>query len=258
MGYALKYILEIPVLVFAAAFVAQWLSARVGDFFRKRWRSLPEVERKDLDLVLTASLTLLALIIGFSFSMAISRYDQRKNYEEAEANAISTEYVRADLLPQADAPNFRGLLRKYIEQRVLFYMTGDERKLQQIDANTTKLQSELWSIVRAAGLAQPNPVIALSVAGMNGVINAQGYTQAAWSNRIPIAAWGLMAAIAVFCNLLLGYVSHKSGSLLFLVLPLAVSVSFFLIAEIDSPRGGVIRVLPHNLIGLAQSLDAKQ
>ena len=53
--------------------------------------------------MINASLTLLALIIGFSFSMAVSRYDQRKNYEEEEANAIGTEYVRVDLLPAEDA-----------------------------------------------------------------------------------------------------------------------------------------------------------
>jgi len=57
--------------------------------------------------VLAASLTLLALIIGFSFSMAVSRYDQRKNYEEAEANAIGTEYLRANLLPADDATRVR-------------------------------------------------------------------------------------------------------------------------------------------------------
>jgi hypothetical protein len=120
----LKDIIDIPILVFAVAFVGQWLSARLGDFFRKRKRSLQEIERKDLDIVLTAALTLLGLIIGFSFSMAISRYDQRKNYEEAEANAIGTEYVRADFLPAADAAKLQSLLAKYTGQRVLFFTTG--------------------------------------------------------------------------------------------------------------------------------------
>jgi hypothetical protein len=252
----LKDLIDIPILVFAAAFFGQWLSARLGDYFRKRKRSLQEVERKDLDIVLTAALTLLGLIIGFSFSMAISRYDQRKNYEEAEANAIGTEYLRADLLAAADAAKLRSLLAKYTGQRVLFYTASDKRELQRIDADTINLQEQLWSIVRAAGTAQPTPVLALAIAGMNDVLNAEGYTHASWSNRIPFAAWGLMAAIAVCCNFLLGYVSHRPGRLLFLVLPLAVSVSFFLIAEIDSPRGGVIRVAPHNLIRVSQPLNA--
>ena len=91
-------ILDHPFILFLVFLLAQWGAAYLGDFFR-RWRPLKKDEREDFDTVLTATLTLLALIIGFSFSMAVSRYDQRKNYEEAEANAIGTEYVRADLLP---------------------------------------------------------------------------------------------------------------------------------------------------------------
>jgi hypothetical protein len=89
---------------------------------------------------------------------------------------------------------------------------------------------------------------------MNDVLNSQGYTQAAWWNRIPFAAWALMAAIAICCNLVIGYSAHGKRNLVFLVFPLAVSISFFLIADIDSPRGGIIRVLPQNLISLSQSL----
>jgi hypothetical protein len=92
---------------------------------------------------------------------------------------------------------------------------------------------------------------------MNDVLNSQGYTQAAWWNRIPIAAWGLMSLIAMLCNLLLGYGRKSSGILLSIVLPLAVSISFFLIADIDSPRGGVIRIWPQNLYALTGSLKAQ-
>jgi hypothetical protein len=74
-------------------------------------------EREDLDIVQTAILTLLALIIGFSFSMAVSRYDLRKTYEEAEANAIGTEYLRADLLPGESVTAVRDLIRKWLDLR---------------------------------------------------------------------------------------------------------------------------------------------
>ena len=149
------------------------VSARLGDFFRRR-RQLQEVEREDFGIVLTASLTLLGLIIGFSFSMAVSRYDQRKNYEEAEANAIGTEYLRADLLPAADAARVRELSAKYIDQRVVFYTSREERELEPTRASFARLQSELWSTVRV----------------MNDVFNSEGYTQSAWTNRIPIEAMG--------------------------------------------------------------------
>jgi hypothetical protein len=90
---------------------------------------------------------------------------------------------------------------------------------------------------------------------MNDVLNSQGYTQAAWLNRIPFAARVLLAAIAIVCNLLLGYGARRTSTL-FMVLPLVVSASFFLIADIDSPRVGLILVRPQNLASLSQSLHA--
>src|SRR5258708_11266053 len=110
---------DYPVLVFALSFFTLWLSAQIGASVLRRRQSLGEGVREDFGVILAATLTLLGLIIGFSFSMAVNRYDQRKNLEEAEANAIGTEYVRADLLPPADAARVRALLRSYVDQRVL-------------------------------------------------------------------------------------------------------------------------------------------
>jgi hypothetical protein len=100
--------------------------------------------------------------------------------------------------------------------------------------------------------------MALTVAGMNDVLNAQGYTQAAWWNRIPTAAWWMMALIAACCNAMVGFRAHgrKGHGALLLILPLVLSIAFMLIADIDSPRGGVIRVVPRNLNALAGSLQA--
>ena len=248
--------MNFPRLVFVVSLIVLWLSACLGHLICHRLRPLKEEEREDFGIVQAAILTLLGLLIGFAFSMAISRYDQRKNYEEAEANAIGTEYLRADLLPPTDAARVRDLLRNYLDQRILFYTTRDERQLERIDAATDQLQTALWSTVQVRTVALPTPMVALAVSGMNDVLNSQGYTQAAWRNRIPVAAWGLMAAIAIGCNLLIGYAARRMGRVFFLVLPLAVSISFFLIADIDSPRRGLIHVEPQNLISLSQSLHA--
>jgi hypothetical protein len=100
--------------------------------------------------------------------------------------------------------------------------------------------------------------MALVVAGMNDVLNSRGYTQAAWRKRIPLAAWTLMLAIAICSAALVGAGADgaKSRSHLLVVLPLVISITFFLIADIDSPRRGVIRVIPQNLLSLAESLRA--
>jgi len=140
----------------------------------------------------------------------------------------------------------------------LFYRTRNEQQLRQINANTAQLQSELWAAVKTPAAAQPTCVVALAISGMNDVLNSQGYTQASWWNRIPLAAWGLMTVIAICCNLLVGYGARhpETEGILMLILPIVVSISFFLIADIDSPRHGVILVQPQNLVSLAQSLQA--
>jgi len=248
---------DYPPLVFLVSFVAMWFATWAGGLVSS-WRPLKEEVRSDYSGILGGTIGLLALIIGFSFSMSISRYDQRKNLEEEEANAIGTEYLRADFLPQAEAAQARELLKSYLDQRILTYTTRDREERRRIDAVTAKLQSDLWSAVRAPAAAQPTALTGLVASGMNDVLNSQGYTQAAWLNRIPRAAWFLMISIALGCNALIGYgvrsATRERG--LRLVLPLFLAVSFMLIADIDSPRGGVIRLSPVNLQSLAASLAA--
>jgi hypothetical protein len=145
------------------------------------------------------------------------------------------------------------LLTDYLNQRISFYITFDERRVEQINASTVRLQRDLWSAVQAAAAAQPTPVVALTVSGLNDVLNSEGYTQASWWNRIPIAAWTLIGLIAICSNVLFGYLAHgeRKSKLLF-VLPLIVAISFLFIADLDSPRRGVIRVHPHNLMSVSR------
>lgn len=247
-----------PLLVLALSFLLLWLSTRVGATLLRRKRKLQESMREDFGTILTTTLTLSGLIIGFTFSMAIGRYELRKTYEEAEANAIGTEYVRVDLLPVPQADTLRPLLRQYVDERVLFYTARGAEQIREIAGRTAQLQTRLWSTVAGTAATQPTPVVALALAGMNDVLNSQGYTQAAWWNHIPQAAWMLMIAISVIAHMMIGFgtQSAKAESALFAVLPLVVSISFMLIADIDSPRAGIIRVKPQNLIAVAESMRA--
>jgi hypothetical protein len=251
IGVMLNY----PRLLFLVSIVVLWVAAHGGAMLRS-WRPLNADERDDFSIVQAACLTLLGLVIGFTFSMAISRYDQRKDYEEAEANAIGTEYIRAELLPATNAAVVRGQLRDYLGIRILFYRSRSEDELQRINVDTARLQGEMWSAVLMPALAQPSPLIVLAVAGMNDVLNAQGNTQAAWWNRIPTSAWALMIAIAVCCNVLVGYGvrSARANAGVLFVLPGIISISFLLIADVDSPRNGFMHVIPRNLVSLSEGL----
>jgi hypothetical protein len=247
-----------PLAVLLVSLAGLSLSAWIGATGFASLREQVARHKDEFNVIQGATLTLLALIIGFTFSMALGRYDQRKNYEEEEANAIGTEFLRAELLPAAEAAKVKSLLRQYLDQRVLYYTTRDNEKLAKVVDATTKLQNEMWATVKAPALANPNALTGIAVAGMNDVINSQGYTQAAWANRIPVAAWTLLGIIAVATTMLVGIGMRREAgfSRLLIILPAVIAIAFFFIADIDSPRRGVIRVTPQNLQSLAESLRA--
>jgi hypothetical protein len=189
--------------------------------------------------------------------MAIDRHDQRELLEESEANAIGTQYLRADLLPPKLAEATQDLLNQYLDQRILFYTKKSYEQVQEINQKTEAIQQALWSGILPIARSNQSPTIALAVSGMNDVFNSQGYVQAAWWNRIPNTAWALMTAIAICANLLVGFGARnfKKNIALFMIFPFVIAVSFFLIADIDSPRGGVIRIEARNLITLKHALN---
>jgi hypothetical protein len=141
----------------------------------------------------------------------------------------------------------------------VFYETSDEQLLQQINTSTSQLQTQLWSAVKAPSATQSTPVMALVVSGMNGCIEFSRVHTGAWWNRIPVGAWGLMLSIAISSNLLVAYGARgaKAGVIRALVLPFVLAIAFFFIADIASPRRGVIRVRPQNLISVAQSMTRR-
>jgi hypothetical protein len=233
------------------------LAVWFGNAILSRYRTKDTETSEDLGIIQTATLTLLALIIGFTFSMAIDRHDQRELLEESEANAIGTEYLRADLLPPELAVSTRGLLNQYLDQRILFYTKNSHEQAQEIAQKTEAIQQTLWNGILPIARNNQSPMITLVVSGMNDVFNSQGYVQAAWWNRIPNTAWVLMMAIAICANILVGFGARnfKKNIALFMIFPFVIAVSFFLIADIDSPKGGVIRIEARNLITLKNALN---
>jgi hypothetical protein len=251
----MTWLLDHPWWLFLVTILVLWLSAYAGKFWSHSLRrQMDEDMRSDFTLVETATLTLLGLIIGFSFSMAAGRYDERKKLEEGEANAIGTEYLRVEVMPPEVSAKAKAQLREYTALRIRFYQSQNRDEVNAIRAETDKLDGEMWSGVSGPAAAQPTPVVALAVSGMNDVLNSEGYAQAAWWYRMPLEAWILMAVIAVSCTMMIGFGAKRPEPRLMVVLPLVVAVAFLLISDIDSPRGGLIRVVPVNLLRLQAGL----
>lgn len=246
---------DYPMLTFAATLLVLTAAVYLGAWLT-HGLTVHEEQRGHLSQITGASLSILALLIGFSFSAAISRYDLRKSCEQEEANAVASEYDLAGLLPDADASQLRVDLRRYIDLRVAFYEAKSQADVPPIRAQREKLEGEMWAIVYRNVEASKSPIMAQVVSGLNAVTSRPGYSQAAALDRIPTAAWTLIAMLAVLCCVLLGYGTQTGKPVaLRLVVPAFVALCFFFIATLDSQRRGMIRVLPENLIRVQHSIE---
>ncbi|KXV03357.1 hypothetical protein CR51_17860 [Caballeronia megalochromosomata] len=246
-----------PEVLFVVLLVLFIGAVAFGAFVLRRFAVLPADDREDFNIIQTSTLTLLALLVGFSLSMAVNRYDLRKTLEESEANAIGTEYSRADLASAAVGAKIKSALVRYTKLRLANYRTRAPEALAKIVSDTTNVETELWQLATQVAKDQPTPIGALVVAGMNDVLNSQDYSEAARINHIPLGAWYLMIVIALLGCVMQGYGAKGKlrKGLLIMILPATVALSLALIADIDSPKGGLIRVEPRDLARLMQSLE---
>ncbi len=251
------WLVDHPMLFFAATLVLFLGCTRAGVLARLHGPKLTSADRSEFDLVRNAMFTLFGLIVGFAIAMAVSRYDLRKTLEESEANAIGTEAVRLDFMPAATAANARALLRTYAEERVAFYNSREAGGPERNAADTAATMNALWASIAPVTAANPTPVTALVASGMNDVLNSYGYTLAAWRNRLPIEVWLLLIAVACGCNFLIGFGAERLSTANHAILPITASLAILLIADVEGPHNGFVRVDAANLIEAAAAIRGR-
>ena len=220
----------------------------------------PEDE-KDAPLgeMVGATLALLAFLLAFTFGLAASRYDTRRQLLLDEANAIGTTYLRAALLPEG-AGDIRPLLRQYVDLRLEAARAHDlARNLRRADA----VQRQLWA--RAASLmraAQGSIAVGLFVQSLNELIDLHAKRVTAdIRNRIPPAIWASLYGVTILSFAVLGYhaglVSTRRSRA---ALPVAVTfaVVIWLIADLDRPREGTLTLSQQALVDVRASMSAQQ
>ena len=209
-----------------------------------------------------AVLGLLALLLGFTFSMAVTRYEIRRDLVLREANAIGTTYLRASLLPEAQAKAIEDLLRRYIDARLSFFSAGnDSTKLAVAEDETTKLQRELWAQTVAAGKEAPTPITATFINTLNETIDLDATRLHALRSRVPGAVWLLLLIVAGAGCYASGYGAGASGErtgFSAAMLPLLIAVVITIIADFDRPNHGLINVSQQPLLDLKQSLQSRR
>ncbi len=226
---------------------------------RRRSRTMPARSTTASSMVPGAVLGLLGLLLAFSFSMAVTRYDLRKQAVRREANAVGTCYLRAGLLGDPATARMHDLLRTYVDVRLAYYEAGiDAAGLARVAAETECLQRALWTLVAGEAQRDPSPVgAALVVQSLNDVIAVSAEREAARQNQIPDVVLLLVFAGVLVSGIVVGYAfGHEErrnvlASLLFAVL---VTLVVFTILDLDRPRRGLIHVSQQAMLTLRESL----
>ncbi len=231
---------------------------RIGRFVQSR----TDNEVKSLTGSIQASiLGLLALLLGFTFSMSMQRYDNRSMALIDEANAIGTAILRIQLLPENYRVEADSLFREYIGLRVdigqLDLTKTAERKAY--NEKLANMQNKLWALAISATEVDPRPVTTGAFAtSLNEVIDSQGRRNALLQMQVPEVVLILLFIVFISSGGIMGYSAGLSGKRMFapiVLVSLLITLIVFIIIDLDRPKRGLIQVNQSVMIELYTNLN---
>ena len=239
--------------IFIFTFISIMLAFKAGEILGKRHRLTTEKEdRTPIGSIVGATLGLLAFLLAFSFGLSASRFDERRTLVIDEANAIGTTYLRAGYLEEPYRKHIRDLLKEYISVRIEALKTN---QLEQGIKRSEELQDQLWQ--QAVAVTERNfnsQMIALFVQSLNEVIDLHAKrVNVGIRFRIPFVVWAMLYFVTFLSIGSLGYqlgLVHTRYIGIIILLILTFSSVILLIADLDRPQEGFIKVSQESLMDL--------
>jgi len=250
------FFLNAPLFLFVLAFAVLLVLVETG-FRLGRAEGLDSHDalRQQVRDARDGTILLLSLLLGFTLAMALPRYDERKHLLVDEANDIGTSKLRAGLLPEPYSTRIARLLVDYTNARLAYFEAGDHAKQMQAALERTKqLQQDLWEQARAASQAAPTAITATFIESLNETIDVSESQIASLENRIPQSVWIMIGIIAALAGLASGMAMRQRMLFSMVWMPLMAAVVMSLVADLDSPRGGLIRIGAASIRRLQASL----
>lgn len=260
MMYGLNSIIIALVLLVTVALVLE-MGYRAG---RRKQSSSTETTKTHVNAIQASLLGVLALLIGFSFSLALQRFDSRNKAVVEEANAIGTAYSRAQLLQASTREATLELWQRYVHLRVeeAAVSLAREADRQKIEAETDRLVTSLWKAAAGTIHEDANVVpTGLYVQALNDAIDAYARNDAELSRHVPEVILLLLYATFLMTAGVVGYAagigSHRPLIVTYVLMTLLVTLAF-IIVDLDRPRRGLIEVDRSSLTKVKDSIDAQQ
>ena len=216
--------------------------------------------KSQLGVVTGGILSILGLLLGFTMSMAVTRFEARKQLVLDEANAIGTSYLRTRLLPAPESAEIANLLREYIGVRLEYAdVVDDFDRLQATRKQAARLQNEFWNLAVDSGLKEPSPVKAgLLLQSLNEVIDLESARWMAIQNRVPPTVIYVNCVVALLGTILVGYGFGREGqrqAFSTTMLVMAITVVLAVIVDLNQPRQGLIKGSQQPMVDLQHQLE---
>jgi hypothetical protein len=206
--------------------------------------------------MVAGTLGLLAFMLAFTFGMAGSRFEDRRQVVLTEANAIGTCYLRAAMLPEPMRTEVKNLLREYVDLRI--EAVQQPGKLEEAVSKSEALQEQLWTQAVAVTEKDRSPIAALFVASLNDVIDLHATrVMAGLRSRVPGVIWIVLYVLAILAMEMIGYhagLANSRRSIAAVALIIGFALVLFLIADLDRPGQGMLRVSQEAMLDLRKSM----
>jgi hypothetical protein len=235
-------------------------SAELGYRLGRRNRGIDEAAASQVGTWEGALLGLLALLIGFTFAMAVTRFDGRRELILKEADSIQQVARRAETIDAPMGQQVTGILRNYVEARLRFYDAGlSMARTEAAALEATALQRQLWSYVVEVARAHPDSeMAALFVEAADELVDAGNARRAALDNHVPVPVFVVLLLVAAAATGASGYSCglrrrrHKFGMIM---LPVLITAVVLLVLDLDHPRAGLIKAGQGPMLRLQESLS---
>ena len=255
----------IPIwVVFAGTIVVVLVAIEAGYLLgRVMHRRSEEEKESPVSAIAGAILGLAAFMLAFTFGIVAERYDARRALVREDAVALRTAWQRADFLPDTDRAEANTLLRHYVDVRVTFAEQGtlDPARVQNVLSETQRIQDRLWDMAVANARQDMNSdVAALYIESLNEVNGIHASRVAVGIQaRVPLEIWLVLYGITILGMAGVGYQTGIAGSKRSMarpILALSFALVFALIASLDRPDSGVLKVTQQPLIDLRDAMTA--
>jgi hypothetical protein len=244
--------------VFATSLAAILLSAEIGHRLGHARHKRAEHEKEPtVGAIVAAELGLLAFLLAFTFSLAASWFQSRRETLLDESNAIGTTFLRAKMLPEPEGSQTRQLLRNYVDARIAAVRDGTVESAIQ---HSIELQDKLWAAATTVAAKDPRSIpTGLFIQSLNEVIDLHAKRLlVALRSRIPTVVWAVLFAVAILSFGSMGYAGGLTGarrSPAVLAVALIFAAVIWLVIDLDRPQEGLLRVSQQPMIELRASMD---